>query len=145
MWGADVDTGSRGRRGEEGRRGETGEGKKRKERIAQRGLSHLPSFRIWCVKPRGLRPTPHSLSVSLSTLLGESAREKKIRSPLPIWTLNHPRRKITTSLGLLAQWQAAIEVFHPLFFYFPLPLSIPRAPSCVLVSHGTAHVRGGFL
>ena len=134
----------------EGRAAGWKEGKSEKSgSLSQQGLSHLPSFRIWCVKPRGLRPSlPPSLPAFFFSKLDPRGMSpgKEHQKSIAHFDLE-PSFSVNYSTTDQCFWHKGRprKVFHPLFFTSFLLPPLPRTPSSFPVSHGTVPGRGGFL
>ena len=109
--------------GERGRRGRVRRGEKGKERIAQQGLSHLPSFCIRSAKPRG-NPSPFSRPPSPAFFFtfdpGVGRRAKKSEA---LVDLEPPCGEWKFDVLNVFRTMAGRENFYIHFFLLPLGLA----------------------
>ena len=110
-----------------GRGGRVRRGEKGKERIAQQGLSHLPSFCIRSAKPRG-NPSPFSRPPSPAFFFtfdpGVGGRAKKSGA---LADLEPPCREWKFAVLNAFRTMAGRENFYIHFFYFPLASLAPSS------------------
>ena len=122
-----------------GRGGRVRRGGKGKERIAQQGLSHLPSFCIRSAKPRG-NPSPFgrppSPAIYFTFDRGLGGRAKKSEASADLEPLC---REWKFAVLNVFRTMAGRENFYIHFFTSPWPRSLP--PPSSLVSHGRLPTR----